>query len=105
MAGVSDACIMHHAPAELVGLSCYEGTEYNCQDGAPCVTTEYLSQPSCAPQGGICIYDRRTGVKAPTRQYCSMSCETVACPAGYECLSIARGSSTSASEMYCVEAL
>lgn len=101
MAGVYDACIKHHDSAELVGLSCYPGTGYDCKSGVACFTTEYLSQPSCGPQGGTCIDDRREGVKVPT-MYCSMSCETSACPAGYQCVSLAKGAT---SGMYCVKAL
>ena len=101
MAGVYDACIKHHDPAELVGLSCSPSPEYDCKTGVACVTTEYLSQPSCAPQGGICIDDGRDGLKTRIR-YCTMSCETSACPAGYQCLSLPKGAT---SGMYCVKAL
>jgi hypothetical protein len=55
----------------------------------PCVTSEQGTVPSCAPHGGYCLYDQRTGVTQ--HEYCTMKCDTAACPDGYTCTSLPYG--------------
>jgi len=99
-----DACIKHHEPAELVGLSCYIGSS-TCQSGVACVGNENGTVPSCAPQGGLCLNDLRTGVSASARTYCTMRCETDACPTGYECLALTSDSGGTSFGMFCLKQL
>jgi hypothetical protein len=98
--GVLDTCVKHHDPAEFVGRLCYHGTPYMCESGVPCATTEQSSSPNCAPENGYCVYDQRSG--ATRRDYCSMLCDTAACPAGYTCMSLPYGVNPL---MLCVEEL
>jgi hypothetical protein len=60
-----------------------------CEAGMPCATFEEATVPSCGPQGGYCIYDQRSGVTQ--REYCTMKCDTDACPTGYTCTSLPYG--------------
>ena len=102
--GIFDTCIMHHQPAAYVGLSCQIGPTYGCQGDSPCVTKENATVPSCGLQNGICVFDPRNGMRV---EYCSMRCETDACPTGYDCMSITMdtGAAPQAlpSGMYCVK--
>ncbi len=98
--GVIDTCVKHHDPAELVGRLCYHGTPYMCESGMPCATTEQSSPPNCAPEGGYCVYDLRSGVTR--HDYCSMLCDTATCPSGYTCTSLPYGVNPL---MLCVEDL
>lgn len=88
-------CTLTHDPSAYVGLYCDASTTACTSDGA-CVTEAGLH--TCAPDGGYCI---RGG--PGVSNYCTMRCETEACPTGYTCSTIVPDITGPPTGEYCVK--